>query len=286
MANQSGADPGGMYGYGGGGAPSAGTPAAGGSGAGGIDFKNMTPAALRLHSKQQGWQEDFDRFSDGQLQQWLNKYWDPSVGRFKSQHTGTSGTFEKPTECQEGWVPFGSKENVECLPPNDPRLYPGQGGNSGSGVTPVAATPQTFGRSGDLSYTGNPMTDMLISQFNNKNQLGGTGSNIFGAVNGRTAGEWSDPTGQQTGNTPGVGQQKQSDVAGQMLKGGGLWWTDADKAKDVFGKAAPAQNAVAQTGDTSGLYNAQKQGNKSVAGMLANQYSTTTNADGTTTYGS
>jgi hypothetical protein len=202
-------------------------------------YANMTPDALRQLAKQQSWSEDFDRFSNGQLQQWLNKYWDPNQGKFRSQHAGVTGFFEKPTECPNGSTPFGSKENAQCLPNNDPRLYPvGNGGGDG-GVNPQQQQQNTttFGQAGALGNTGNAMTDMLVNQFNTKQNSAG-GSNMFGLLGGKTAGQWKDASGNVT--TPGQGTQQQADVSGKLLKGGGLWWTDTDQAKNVFGKKPTA----------------------------------------------
>lgn len=206
-----------------------------------VNTAQMTPAALRQHARNQNWSEDFDRFSDAQLQQWLNKYWDPSAGKFKSQHAGVTGYFEKPTECPNGMTPFGAKENAVCLPNNDPRLYPvgGSGAGQNAGNSSMSSNnATTFGQSGTLGSTGNQMTDMLINQFNTKQNVAGTGSNLFGWIDGRKAGGWKDDAGNTT--SPGQGTQKTADTTGRLLKGGGLWWTNTKQAKDVFGKTPTA----------------------------------------------
>ncbi len=51
-----------------------------------------TPRELRRYARDQGWSEDFQRYDDRQLAQWLNQGgWDVNAGKFE-------GGLEKPTE--------------------------------------------------------------------------------------------------------------------------------------------------------------------------------------------
>jgi len=184
-----------------------------------------TPAQLRQYAKEQGWSEDFDRYPDETLQRWL-KYWNPHQMRFNSMR-GANGTFEKPQECPEGTSPGGPNETDPCV-----KGGTGGGGDSASATATPAASTQ--GTQGQLAYTGNPLTDMLIYQFNNTGALGNQGQqNIFGMTGGRE--------GQAAPTTP------VSNTA-QELKGGGLWWAPTDQATKVFGwmkpPAAPAAKSA------------------------------------------
>lgn len=97
----------------------------------------------------------------------------------------------------------------------------GKGGGGGGAAGPPPP-PATFGS--QLSYTGNPLTDMLLYQFNTGSQL-------------------SDPSKM---NTFALGEDRQeggegaaADAGkrtGQLLQGGGLWWQGPQEAgQDAFG---------------------------------------------------
>lgn len=62
---------------------------------------------IRNKSRQEGWSEDFQRFSDAQLDAWQSSY-DPASGRFRSEGGG-GALVEKPTECPYGTTLHGSK---------------------------------------------------------------------------------------------------------------------------------------------------------------------------------
>lgn len=118
------------------------------------------------------------------------------------------GAFDKPDDCPEGTQAWGQDF---CLPPTDQRLR-GLPVRGTAGQAPLA--PVTFGERGSLSYTGNPLIDMLLYQFNEGRSLDTGLSNIFGWAGGRTPGafdEWGVPVDQP-------------DVTGRLLSGGGLWW--------------------------------------------------------------
>jgi len=176
----------------------------------------MTPQALRAKAKAEGWSEDFTRpeFTDAVLQDWISKYWDANAGKFRSARSGVSGFWEKPTECPPGLVPGGANETDACV-------QPGAGG--GAGATAQSQSQTTAARQGtEIGYTGNPIVDMLIYQFNNRRSLDTQDPNIFGLTGGRQVPP-SDPNGNK------------ADVTGRLLEGGGLWWAPTQDSKDVFG---------------------------------------------------
>ena len=82
----------------------------------------------------------------------------------------------------------------------------GQGGGQQSGPPPP---PTTFGQ--NLTLTGDPMTDMLLQQFNTKHDFMGMNKNIFGLGEDRAVGGEGANADMQN-------------VKGQLLEGGGLWW--------------------------------------------------------------
>lgn len=193
-------------------------------------YKNTGTSAfadmIRKKAKDEGWSEDFERFSDAQIDAW-QKYYDPSVGRFKSEHGG-EGYFEKPSECPEGTTLHGSKcVSWDALPWElGGNLGAGGGGSAGQGGgggSPYTQAPSTFGS--QLSYTGNPLTDMLLYQFNTGAQLSDPSKmNTFAMGEDR----------QEGGTGAAADQGKRT---GQLLQGGGLWWQgeQQEKGADAFG---------------------------------------------------
>jgi len=194
---------------------------------------------IRKKSKDEGWSEDFERFSDAQIDAW-QKYYDPSTGKFKSENDPSgAATYDKPAECPPGTTFHGSKcVSWDSLPEELGGTGGGGGGGKG-GKGPAAAgpppPPTTFGS--QLSYTGNPLTDMLLYQFNSGSQL-------------------SDPSKM---NTFALGQDRQEEGAGadadqqkrtgQLLQGGGLWWQEGAGTgeQDAFGGfRADTKNAEGQ----------------------------------------
>jgi len=73
-----------------------------------------TPAELRQTALQQKWSEDFQRFSDPQLQAWLSSgLYDPSTGKFRSENDPNGpATYDKPAECPPGTTFHGNS----CVP--------------------------------------------------------------------------------------------------------------------------------------------------------------------------
>ena len=57
--------------------------------------RKTTPRELRRYAKEAGWSEDFARYDDRQLADWLNRGgWDIAAGKFQ-------GGVEKPTEADK-----------------------------------------------------------------------------------------------------------------------------------------------------------------------------------------
>ncbi len=200
-------------------------PEGGGGGAtsgGGENSGKVTPDDVRANAKKYNLPEDFARFNDAQIMGMLrtNKY-DPSTGKFTNDY---GDKVDKPDERgpntphnmngtgdrgDYGWGADDSGIGVEG----------GKGGGGGGGGKPAApAQPTTFGK--QLSYTGDPMTDMLLYQFNetSRSAESGGGQNIMGLGEDMQAG--------------GEGANEDKGGVAQLLKGGGLWRA---MSKDAFG---------------------------------------------------
>lgn len=142
-----------------------------------------------------------------------------------------------------GWE--GGNDGESYIPPDrmaelkaSGQANPG-GPNNKPGNQPPP--PQTFGN--QLSMTGNVMQDMLLQQFNTGQQnTYAQGANIFGlGEDFRAGGE-------------GTNADKQANIQGQSLAGGGIWWGQGQETfkgqdqKDVF--RADTKNLA--KGDTGG----------------------------------
>lgn len=79
-----------------------------------------SPTQLRAYSRAQGWSEDFERFSDAVLQDWINCCWNVQARKFNSRRAGVEGLWEKPTECPAGQFPGGPNETDPCVTPATP----------------------------------------------------------------------------------------------------------------------------------------------------------------------
>lgn len=88
------------------------------------EFSDM----IRNKSRQEGWSEDFQRFSDAQLDAWQPS-WDAGAGRFRSEGGG-GALVEKPTECPYGTTLHGSK----CIPWEQANAMFGGGYGPGGGA--------------------------------------------------------------------------------------------------------------------------------------------------------
>lgn len=98
---------------------------------------------IRAKAKAEGWSEDFERYSDAQIEAWKPS-WDEQAGRFRSEGGG-GALVEKPTECPEGTTLHGSKcVSWESLPYE----LGGGGGRGGGGAVAGAGggAPAPTGR--------------------------------------------------------------------------------------------------------------------------------------------
>ena len=114
---------------------------------------------------------------------------------------------ENTSNCPDGTRAWGNDlmpGGVQCLPISDPRISGSQATQAGTGKPLPPPKPVTQGAAGTLTYTGNPLTDALLYQFNTQRSLQTGAPNIFTGF----AAE-----GQQPGN-----------LVGRLLQGGGLIW--------------------------------------------------------------
>jgi len=182
---------------------------------GGADATGMRERARRL-----GFSEDFDRFDEGTLQSW-EKYKDSRCPEgIPYRAIDGSGCVEKPIDFAEsiGQAQYLGDEAVSIFQSSRGRKA---GGGPAAAAPPPPPKPVTKGQ--ELSYTGDPMVDVLIHQFNTKLNPEGTGINVFGLGEDRAVG----------GEGAAADMQK---ATGQLLAGGGLWWSDDESAFGNFGK--------------------------------------------------
>lgn len=71
-----------------------------------------TPTVAQLRAMRQGQSEDFGRFSDAQIQAWLNESWDPQAQGFRSNKVDQDGNplpgiVDKPDDVPDGWEAWG-----------------------------------------------------------------------------------------------------------------------------------------------------------------------------------
>jgi hypothetical protein len=162
-----------------------------------------TVAQLRQYAVEQQWPEDFKRFDDNTVQDWLNNYWDPNARKFKSAKTGmdgkpVEGRFFKPDDCPEGTQAWGSNQcrdsrEVEAIEAGrNPPGGPGTQAPPGDGLLHAPAPSAV-----------NPMMD--LQQALEDRFLGREG--FFGFADSR------DPMSGIAG-----------DIHAKSLGGGGLWW--------------------------------------------------------------
>lgn len=170
-----------------------------------------TPAELRKLANTSGWSENFNRYGDRQVAAWIKDKWSVADNRFKNDW---GDLVEKPTDAGPN------------TPPGMTGLKDGGSGGTSGGGSKASTEPTTEGTAGEISYTGNPLTDMLIAQFNSQRNLADpTKSNLFGWLAGRNP---QDPTKPPTATTAPF-----QDVTGRLLSGGGLWWAPSTEWKNV-----------------------------------------------------
>jgi hypothetical protein len=188
---------------------------------------------MRQHARQHGMSEDFDRFDEATLNLW-EQYRNPDCPPrypYRSTADPNAPCVEKPIDsggviqnAQGQWVANRSSSGRG-------------GGGGGPGGRPAAPPPPpkpvTFGQ--QLSFTGNPMQDMLIQQFNARTALNDpTKQNIFGMGTDRQIG--------------GEGAAADKPMMAQALAGGGLW----RGSKETFGGFRADKPNAAQPGRKPG----------------------------------
>jgi hypothetical protein len=179
----------------------------------GFSSNNNSPdiTGMRAWAKAHGMSEDFDRWDEGQLMSWEKQKDANCPPNTPYQAFDGSGCIEKPIDSNK----TGPAQTQSGYSQG------GQGGQGGGGYAP--SKPIGFGT--QLSTTGNPLQDMLISQFNTgKGNTAEQGFNIFGLGEDRAVG------GTGVNADKGVATGKELPVA-QSLSGGGLWW---GAGKDAF----------------------------------------------------
>jgi hypothetical protein len=202
--------------------------------------RKPTPAELRKwaadqHAKyvagdKNSQDEDYERFDDRTLAGWINEKWDVGKGGFYSPNGERIG--KPPDVDSKGVNAYG--ETVG-----------GAGGGAGGGAA-NKPPPEPVKVGNQLSLTGNPMQDMLLTQFNQgQNNTFDKGNNIFGLGEDRAVGG------------TGANADKQSQIQGQSLTGGGVWW---GQGADAFGGWNAAEDKqLAGTQATGEQNQAQKQ---------------------------
>ncbi len=105
-----------------------------------------TPAELREWARTEGWSEDFVRFSNAVLQNWIDNWWNIDERKFNSSR-GETGLFEKPTECNPGRVPSGPNEDDPCmdLPADNSPSPTATATNTNCPTRPTTSTPAVLG---------------------------------------------------------------------------------------------------------------------------------------------
>lgn len=161
--------------------------------------------------------EDYARFSNAQILAWKDKYVPGSnPPKFKNDF---GDIVDKPTESGPQSQAAGYATGEKNAGRAGGGGGGGQAGPAGGAGPAVPPAPTTFGS--QLSYTGNPLTDMLLYQFNTGSQLSDPSKmNTFAMGQDRAEG----------GTGANADQQKRQ---GQLLQGGGLWWSDS--GQDAFG---------------------------------------------------
>lgn len=207
----------------GGGAPPPSTPPPGGPAGPTETFAQK----VRRIAAEQHWSEDFQRFSDAQIEAWKPS-WDETKQRFRSEHApaGANGDWvyvEKPTESVTDpstgieWGPWGDQVGVNVTE----KKAQTAGGSSASGSTaPTWDGIYTSHADGSDALPGGPggqysdLQDSLLAKFMNREGMFGFG----------------DSRNRSSGNA--------SDTFAKSLSGGGLWW-GTDKGMFDKGDTAP-----------------------------------------------
>lgn len=149
---------------------------------------------VRKKARDEGWSEDFARFSDAQLEAW-KPYWDEGAGKFRSEQ-GQAGFFEKPTECAPGTTMHGSK----CVPWSS--LPPELGGTLGQGGGAQPGAPAAPG--GAAFNPNDPLQSQLVNLFQERGGMfAGQGGQFGESLSG--GGIWTG-SNNQAGVNPALTQ--------------------------------------------------------------------------------
>ena len=134
-----------------------------------------TPRELRKWAITTGRSEDYERFDDRQLAQWLKK-WDVAQNGFVNDF---GDVVDKPTES-------GVKSTAAGYATGEKNAGMA-GGGGGGGKEAVPEDTTNIGTPGQLKSTGNALQDALIGMFNSGGGIMGEGSNL-GAVSLKNGG--------------------------------------------------------------------------------------------------
>ena len=137
--------------------------------------QSITPQQLRQLAQEQNFSEDYNRYSDAQLQAWIDRSWDPQAGKFRSEH-GQEGHFEKPTECAPGTTLHGSK----CVSWDQ---LPGELGGGGGFHPGNAPGPGGPAAPSGMQSSGDPLQDALVALYQERGGMFG-GSDAGEALKG------------------------------------------------------------------------------------------------------
>jgi len=205
------------------------------------DQSTADVTGMRAWAREHGMSEDFDRFDEPTLQRWASLRDEACPPKFpyrqdQGHSQGMPQGWYNAATCVEKPIDGGGviqDEKGDWKAYTDPTTGKAgsQVGTKGDGGAP--AEPVTHGEL--LSYTGDPMQDMLIYQFNTKATLDGQRKNLFGLGEDRAVG--------------GEGENEDlQNVVGQTLAGGGLWWSGDESAFGGYGKPPEAQKKKRKPG--------------------------------------
>ena len=174
-------------------------PAAGGW----VGVRKPTPEELKQYAQSNGWSEDFVRYDDATLSQWIADRWDVGRNKFRSYHApqdaGDWAYVEKPSESVVDpstgteWGPWGNQDAVNVTEQKARAA-------AAPAPTPTPATPTTPAATTPTPTTpNNDLQQQLIDMFT---KGGGYFAEHPGALSLAGGGiVWKDPT--ETGGTSG-----------------------------------------------------------------------------------
>lgn len=207
---------------------------AGGNTADWLGKRTPTPSELRQYAQEQGWSEDFGRYSDRQVAAWLGSSWDQGSNKFKNAQ---GQLVEKPTEDVGGGGGGQGGGSYAGGYGGGGVGGPYGGYNPGGGYGP--GTGRTFGTSG-----GAPQFEWDKFIAPNPQDVANDPSYQFRLAEGNKAIEGSAAakgllrTGGTLKDLAGYGQdlasQEYSNMFGRALQG---WGANYQGGKDAFAPA-------------------------------------------------